>query len=51
MKGHTKTVKWLLDNGSKTIRKDKFKRSSLILAVRNGYIHEASLLIMKGVPI
>ena len=50
MNGHTEAVQFLVDNGSKTIRKDKFKRSSLILAVRNGHIHIASILLKYGCP-
>ncbi len=45
--GHYDCVKLLLDNGAKVLAKDKFKRSPLILAVRNGNLKIVSLLLQK----
>jgi len=50
MKGHVEVVQFLVDNGSKTIRKDKFKRSALILAIRNGHPKCASIILKAGCP-
>lgn len=45
--GHYDCVKLLLENGAKVLAKDKFKRSALILAVRNGNLKIVSLLLQK----
>ena len=43
--GHFDCVQWLVENGAKTTKRDKFKRSSLILAIMNGHLKIASYLL------
>ena len=44
--GHIDCVKYLVEDCEiKTVQKDKFKRSSLIMAVRNGNLEIASYLL------
>jgi ankyrin repeat protein/predicted DNA-binding WGR domain protein len=50
MKGHYRCMELLLEHKAKVLCKDKFKRSALILAVKNGHSKEASLLLSKGAP-
>ncbi len=45
--GHYDIVQWLVENGAKVIKKDKFKRSGLILAVLNGHVKIATYLLQK----
>lgn len=44
-KGNYELCEWLLDNKARVIGVDKFKRSPLIMAVRNGHLKVASLLL------
>lgn len=39
---------FLLDNKARVLGKDKFKRSALTMAVRNGHTRLASLLLQHG---
>lgn len=43
--GHYELCEFLLDNKGRVLGKDKFKRSPLTLAVRNGHTKIASLLL------
>lgn len=43
--GHYELAEYLLDNKGRTLGKDKFKRTPLILAARNGHTKLASLLL------
>ena len=45
--GHYDVVEWLLENGGKILKKDKFKRTALLLAVMNGHLKIASYLLKK----
>ena len=44
-------AEFLLQRGAKVIKKDKYKRSSLIIALRNGHCEIAKLLIYNGCPV
>lgn len=46
--GYYEVVEYLLNNGSKVTVKDKFKRSSVLLAAANGHLKILSLLLMNG---
>ena len=46
--GHYDTVTFLIDNGAKVTRKDKFKRTPLINAIRGGHSKIVSYLLSKG---
>ena len=39
---HFEVVEYLLENGAKILARDKFRRSALIMAVRNGNLKIAS---------
>ena len=39
---------WLLENKARVLSKDKFKRTPLMLAVANGHVRIASLLLQHG---
>jgi ankyrin repeat protein len=43
--GHLETVEFLLANKARVLGKDKFKRTALTMAVRNGHTKIASLLL------
>jgi ankyrin repeat protein len=43
--GNYELCEWLIENKARTISVDKFKRSPLIFAVRNGHLKIASLLL------
>ena len=43
--GHYELVEWLLNNKARVLGKDKFKRTALTVAVRNGHTKIASLLL------
>ena len=43
--GEYEACEWLLDNKGRVLSKDKFKRCPLALAVRNGHLKVASLLL------
>lgn len=43
--GHYETVEFLLNNKARVLGKDKFKRTALTMAVRNGHTKIASLLL------
>ena len=43
--GHYELCEFLLDNKARVLGKDKYKRTPLILAVRNGHTKIASLLL------
>lgn len=43
--GHLDLINYLLDNKARTLSKDKFKRTPLIMAVRNGHTKIASILL------
>lgn len=45
--GYFEIVEWLLQNGGKILKKDKFKRTALLLAVMNGHLKIASFLLRK----
>jgi len=45
--GHYDLVQWLVEHEAKVIKKDKFKRSALILAVLNGQVKIASYLLQQ----
>jgi ankyrin repeat protein len=46
--GHLGLVEFLLDNKARVLGKDKFKRTALTMAVRNGHCRIASLLLQRG---
>lgn len=46
--GHYEMAVYLLDNNASLLSMDKFKRTPLIMAVRNGHTKLASLLIQRG---
>ena len=46
--GHYDTVMFLVENGAKVTRKDKFKRTPLINAIRGGHSKIVSYLLSKG---
>lgn len=43
--GHYELCEYLVDNKGRVLGKDKYKRTPLILAVRNGHTKIASLLL------
>ena len=43
--GRYELCEWLLDNKARVLSKDKYKRTPLIMAVRNGHVKIASLLL------
>lgn len=43
--GNYELAVFLLDNKARVLSKDKFKRTALIMAVRNGHTRIASLLL------
>ncbi len=43
--GHYDLCEYLLNNKGRTLSKDKYKRTALIMAVRNGFAKIASLLL------
>jgi FOG: Ankyrin repeat len=45
--GHFDCVKWLLENGAKILKRDKFKRNAVIMACRNGQLKVLSYLLQK----
>jgi ankyrin repeat protein len=45
--GHFECVEYLLEKKGRVTAKDKFKRTPLILAVRNGNLKIASLLLQR----
>jgi ankyrin repeat protein len=47
-RGDYEICEWLIDSKAKVISKDKYKRSPLVLAVRNGHLKVASLLLQRG---
>lgn len=46
--GNMELAQYLLDNKARTLSKDKFKRTPLIIAVMNGHVKLASLLLQCG---
>lgn len=46
--GHYPLVEFLLDAKARVLGKDKFKRTALTVAVRNGHTKIASLLLQRG---
>lgn len=48
--GHYETVKYLIEAGVSTVKKDKFKRTAAVIALRNGYSRVAALLLKHGCP-
>jgi ankyrin repeat protein len=46
--GNYELCQFLLDNKAKVLSKDKFKRTPLILACKNGHVKVASLLLQHG---
>ena len=46
--GHEDLLNYLLEIKAKVLSKDKFKRTPLILAVRNGHSRIASILLKNG---
>ncbi len=45
---HYDTVEFLFENKAKVLPKDKYKRTALIHAVKNGNLKIATLLLQKG---
>ena len=43
--GRYELCEWLLERKARTLSKDKYKRTPLIMAVRNGHVKVASLLL------
>ena len=50
-KGHFESVEFLLQRDAKTIKKDKFKRTPLIVALKNCHARVASALVAAGCPV
>ena len=46
--GRYELCEWLLNRKARTLAKDKFKRTPLMLAVKNGHVRVASLLLQHG---
>jgi ankyrin repeat protein len=46
--GNFELCEWLIANKARVIGQDKFKRTNLIMAVRNGQVRIASLLLKHG---
>ena len=46
--GHYDLCLFLLDNKARVLSKDKYKRTPLIMAARNGHTKIASLLLQRG---
>lgn len=46
-RGYYDCIEWLLENKAKIIKRDKFKRSALTLAVMNGHLKVASYLLQR----
>ena len=46
--GNYELAEFLLDREAKVLSKDKFERTALIMAVRNGHTRLASLLLQHG---
>ena len=47
-RGHYEMVEFLVENGAKVTKKDKFRRSPLINAIRGGHAKIVSYLLSKG---
>lgn len=47
-RGNFELCEFLIEKKAKINSKDKFKRSPLVMAVRNGHLNVASLLLSKG---
>lgn len=46
--GNYELCEFILDNKGRTLSKDKFKRTPLTMAIRNGHTKIASLLLQRG---
>ena len=46
--GRYELCEWLLSQKARTLSKDKFKRTPLMMAVKNGHVRVASLLLQNG---
>ena len=46
--GNFELVEFLLERKAKVLAKDKYKRSPLVHAVKNGHVKVASLLLQNG---
>jgi ankyrin repeat protein len=46
--GNYELAEFLLERKARVLSKDKFKRTALIMAVRNGHTRLASLLLQNG---
>ena len=46
--GRYELCEWLLSQKARTLTKDKFKRTPLMMAVKNGHVKIASLLLQHG---
>lgn len=46
--GRYELCEWLLERKARTLSKDKYKRTPLIMAVKNGHVRVASLLLQNG---
>ena len=46
--GNYELCEYLIENKARTLTKDKFKRTPLMMAVRNGNVKIASLLLQYG---
>ena len=43
--GNYELCEWLIENKARTVSADKFKRSPLVMAVRNGHLKVVTLLL------
>ena len=46
--GNYELCEWLIENKARVVGFDKYKRTPLTMAVRNGHLKVASLLLRKG---
>ena len=46
--GRYELCEWLIENKARVLSKDKFGRTPLMMAVRNGHVRVASLLLQNG---
>ena len=46
--GRYELCEWLLERKARVLSKDKYKRTPLMMAVKNGHLRVASLLLQNG---
>jgi ankyrin repeat protein len=49
--GYNDILRYLIEKGAKVFKKDKFKRTALIIAIRNCNVEGVELLLKAGCPV